>query len=72
MKHYMRLYLDVDGNGKWTTGSWEYKRQPERIYYYPEKIQTKSNWDFEQEWDYTAVEQMKSKPRELVKTVKKK
>ena len=70
--YYMRLYLDEDGNGKWTTGSWEYKRQPERIYYYPEKIQTKSNWDFEQEWDYTAVEQMKSKPRELVKTVKKK
>ena len=70
--YYMRLYLDENGDGKWTTGSWEYKRQPERIYYYPEKIQTKSNWDFEQEWDYTAVEQMKSKPKELVKTVKKK
>ena len=70
--YYMRLYLDEDGNGKWTTGSWEYKRQPERIYYYPEKIQTKSNWDFEQEWDYTAVEQMKSKPKELIKPVTKK
>lgn len=70
--YYMRLYLDENGDGKWTTGSWEYKRQPERIYYYPDKIQTKSNWDFEQEWDYTAVEQMKSKPRELIKTIKKK
>ena len=39
---------------------------------YPEKIQTKSNWDFEQEWDYTAVEQVKSKPRELIKVVTKK
>ena len=70
--YYMRLYLDENGDGKWTTGSWEYKRQPERIYYYPEKIQTKSNWDFEQEWDYTAVEQIKSKPKELIKPIKKK
>ena len=70
--YYMRLYLDENGDGKWTTGSWEHKRQPERIYYYPDKIQTKSNWDFEQEWDYTAVEQMKSKPKELIKPEKKK
>lgn len=70
--YYMRLYLDENGDGKWTTGSWAEKRQPERIYYYPDKIQTKSNWDFEQEWDYTAVEQMKSKPKELIKPIKKK
>ena len=70
--YYMRLYLDENGDGQWTTGSWEHKRQPERIYYYPDKIQTKSNWDFEQEWDYTAVEQMKSKPKELIKPIKKK
>lgn len=70
--YYMRLYLDENGDGKWTTGSWEHKRQPEKIFYYPDKIQTKSNWDFEQEWDYTAVEQMQSKPKALVKTVKKK
>lgn len=67
--YYMRLYLDEDGDGRWTTGSWEYHRQPEPVYYYPEKIQTKSNWDFEQEWNYQAVEQIKSKPRELVKTI---
>ncbi len=70
--YYMRLYIDADGNGKWTTGSWEVKRQPELIYYYPEKIQTKSNWEFEQEWDYQAVEMLKSKPKELIKAVTKK
>ena len=70
--YYMRLYLDENGDGKWTTGSWEEKRQPEPIYYFPGKVQTKSNWDFEEEWDYRAVEQMKAKPSELVKTVQQK
>ena len=65
--YYLRLYLDEDGNGKWTTGSWEMKRQPEKMFYFPEKIQTKSNWDFEEEWDYQAVEQTKAKPKELQK-----
>lgn len=70
--YYMRLYLDENGDGKWTTGAWEGKRQPEPIYYFPEKIQTKSNWDFEEEWDYKAVEQMQAKPKELIQVVTKK
>ena len=70
--YYMRLYLDENGDGKWTTGSWENHRQPEAIYYFPGKIQTKSNWDFEEEWDYQAVEQMQAKPKELIKVVTKK
>ena len=65
--YYLRLYLDEDGDGKWTTGSWDAKRQPEAVYYFPEKIQTKSNWDFEQEWDIYAKPQTESKPSELVK-----
>lgn len=70
--YYMRLYLDENGDGKWTTGSWSEKRQPEPIYYFPEKIQTKSNWDFEEEWDYQAVEQLKAKPKELIQAAPKK
>lgn len=65
--YYLRLYLDENGDGKWTTGSWAEKRQPEKVFYFPDKIQTKSNWDFEEEWDYTAIEQTASKPKELIK-----
>ncbi|MBQ4017993.1 MAG: Ig-like domain-containing protein [Paludibacteraceae bacterium] len=65
--YYLRLYLDENGDGKWTPGYWDEQRQPEPVYYYPEKIQTKSNWDFEEEWNYLAVPQMESKPRELIK-----
>ena len=64
--YYLRMYIDEDENGKWTTGSWEDKRQPEAVYYYPQSIQTKSNWDFEEEWDYTAVPQLQSKPKALI------
>ena len=63
--YYIRLYIDENGDGKWTTGNWPEHRQPEPIYYFPESIQTKSNWDFEEEWDYQAVPQMQAKPKEL-------
>ena len=65
--YYLRFYVDENEDGQWTTGSWDAKRQPEAVFYFPEKIQTKSNWDFEEEWDYTAVEQVKAKPAELIK-----
>ena len=70
--YYMRLYIDENEDGKWTTGSWEKKRQPEKVYYFPESIQTKSNWDFDEEWDYQAVEQTKAKPAALIKASSKK
>ena len=65
--YYLRLYIDENGDGKWTTGDWLKHRQPEPVYYFNESIQTKSNWDFEQEWDYTALPQTKAKPQELIK-----
>lgn len=70
--YYLKLYIDSNGDGKWTPGNWEEHRQPETVYYFPEKIQTKSNWDFEEEWDYTAVEQTAAKPEELIKASSKK
>ncbi len=65
--YYLRCYEDRNGDNKWTTGAWAEKRQPEPVYYFPEKVQTKSNWDFEEEWDYKALEQTAAKPAELIK-----
>lgn len=70
--YYLRLYLDLNGDERWTTGSWDDCRQPEPIYYFPAKLQTKPNWDFEEEWDYLAVPQTKAKPAELIKASSKK
>lgn len=65
--YYLRMYIDANEDGKWTTGEWTSRRQPETIYYFPDKLQTKSNWDFEEEWNYLAVPQTEAKPKELIK-----
>lgn len=65
--YYLKLYIDANGDRLWTPGSWDDHRQPEVVYYFPDKLQTKSNWDFEEEWDYTLIEQTEAKPKELIK-----
>ena len=65
--YYLRLYFDLDGNGKWTTGDWATKRQPEPVFYFPAKLTLRANWDFEEIFDYLARPQLDSKPRELIK-----
>lgn len=48
----LRMYIDKNDDRQWTTGSWEEHRQPEPVFNHPSTIQTKSNWDFEEEWNY--------------------
>lgn len=71
--YYLRLYIDLNGDGKWTTGDWLSKRQPEPVYYYPSKLKLRANWDFEENFDHLAVPQVESKPQALIgKNAKKK
>ncbi|MBL7471938.1 Ig-like domain-containing protein [Robertkochia sediminum] len=46
--YMIRVIHDVNGNGKWDTGDFLEKRQPERISYYPEMIELRANWEIEQ------------------------
>ena len=64
--YYMRMYIDYNGDGKWTTGDWMKKRQPEPVYYFPSKLKLRANWDFEENFDHLATPQTSSKPRALV------
>ena len=64
--YYLRLYIDYNGDGKWTTGDWMKKRQPEPVYYFPSKLKLRANWDFEENFDHLAVPQTSSKPRALI------
>ena len=61
------MYFDLNGDGRWTTGDWSEKRQPEPVYYFPSKLALRANWDFEETFDYTVVPQLESKPMEIVK-----
>lgn len=63
--YYLRMYMDYDGNGEWTTGDWLQKRHAEPIYYYPKKLKLRANWDFEELFDHMAIPQVDSKPKSL-------
>jgi hypothetical protein len=62
---FLRLYIDENGDGQWTTGDWLLKRQPEPIYYYPKKLKLRANWDFEESFDHLEKPQIESKPKAL-------
>lgn len=63
--YYMRLFIDANGDGKWTTGSWKEKRHPETIYYFPSALNVRANWDFEEVFDHLAKTPLESKPQAL-------
>ena len=62
---YLRMYIDRNNDGKWTTGDWLLHRQPEPVYYYPSKLKLRANWDFEENFDHLAIPQVQSKPKSL-------
>ena len=44
-KYKVRIIYDTNGNGKYDTGNFLLKVQPEKVVYYPEEIDVRSNWD---------------------------
>lgn len=47
----VRLIFDEDANGKWSTGYYPAKRQPERVVNYNQPIDVRSNWLTEIDWE---------------------
>ena len=66
-KYYLRCFFDRNGDGKWTTGSWSPRRDPEEVYYFPKEIEVRANWDLNESWDVTALRLDKQKPDALIK-----
>ncbi|MGC9470452.1 MAG: Ig-like domain-containing protein [Bacteroidales bacterium] len=50
-KVIFRAIDDRNGNGKWDTGHYLQKIQPERVHYYREEVSVRANWDIELNWD---------------------
>lgn len=63
--YYARLFIDANGDGKWTTGSVADSIQPEEVYYYPRKINLKKNWDMEQDWNINELPVDMQKPQDI-------
>ena len=70
--YYIRMFIDINSNGKWDTGDLTTWRQPEEVFYYPKKFTLKANWEFEETWDYKSVPLLLQKPVELIKDASKK
>ena len=49
-KYKIQVIFDENDNGIWDTGVYNKKIQPERLSFYPEEIEVRSNWEFEVEW----------------------
>ena len=66
-KYGARLIVDTNNNEVWDTGSYKDKRQPEMVYYYPQVLDLKANFDLTQDWDVRALPLDRQKPLELKK-----
>ncbi len=44
-EYKLRVIYDANKNGRWDTGSFLNKLQPERVSYYPNKLKLRPNWD---------------------------
>ncbi len=50
-KYKLKVLYDDNRNGKWDTGRYFEKLQPERVKYYSGSIDVRANWDLEMKWD---------------------
>ena len=66
-KYYVRLYEDLNGNGRFDTGDYDSLRQPDVAYYYPKAINIKKNWDKSETWDVFATAVDRQKPAAILK-----
>lgn len=71
--YYLRLFVDKNANGKWDTGNYRKKLQPEQVFYNSKKLSLRANWEFEETWNLKELPPLTlQKPAELRKTPEKK
>lgn len=66
-QYYARIVIDSNGNGKWDTGDYNEKREPEAVYYWNKYIDVKEFGEHEEDWNITATPLDKQKPLEITK-----
>ena len=44
--YFLRIIKDLNQNGKWDTGNYLQKIQPEEVIYYPDTLELRANWEF--------------------------
>jgi hypothetical protein len=63
--YYARAFIDLNGDGEWTSGSMAQKRLPEDVFYFPKKLKLRKNWDLEEDWTLLATPVDLQKPNDI-------
>lgn len=73
-KYYARITFDVNGNGVWDAGSYEERKQPEKVVYFMKQFEIRQNWKIEETWDVSSAragekpfDLLKNKPKETTR-----
>ncbi len=49
-KYMLKAIVDKNANGKWDTGNYIKKIQPERVIYFKDELNVRANWEIEFNW----------------------
>jgi uncharacterized protein (DUF2141 family) len=58
-----RAIHDLNRDGKWTTGDYKIKQQPEPVTYFKSEVEIKIDWKIEEDWDLGKWNQKEQKLR---------
>ena len=50
-RYKLKHIFDNNDDGKWSTGNWDTKKQPEKIINYSNDVIIRSNWDLKLDWE---------------------
>jgi hypothetical protein len=50
-EYEVRVWEDRTANGVWDQARFSERRQPERIWVYPQKVQVRANWEVAVRWE---------------------
>jgi hypothetical protein len=51
VKYLLKVIYDTNGNGKWDTGNYLLHLQPEKVIYYKQPAEVRSNWEMDFTWE---------------------
>lgn len=66
-EYFLRMIADINRNGKWDTGDWSQRQQPEQVFYYHKKVNLRANWDLEETWNVNEKPLLEQKPTAIIK-----
>jgi hypothetical protein len=50
-KYGMSILIDLDNNGRWSSGRITHKLQPEQVLQYDKEVEIRANWVVQESWE---------------------